>query len=458
MRQIACFWNLIHVNSIIIFLIFLFFTLLFFKKLYNYYFLVLFLLNLLTFIFFIKCYFNLNCVLYFYSYNYFFSYISLSLFLISILIGYLCLLLCDVKIFLKNKFLQQNILFIIIVFYFFICENNIYLIFLYYELLLIPSYFLIYYLSPNRRYFIIALYFLLWTQIGSFLVLLVTVYLLLINNASNVFDVILFSDFENCALYFLLYIGFGIKVPIWPFYYWLTKTHVEAPTFFSIYLSGFLVKTALIGFYKFTLLFAIFKLNFVCWSISIFSIIDSSIKLWTQIDLKKSIAYCTVQEMNLMYLLLLINNSKIIIIVIIFSITHSILAALFFYLIDIIYRIYFTRSVYNLTGLLYLTPTLGWFIFFSNIMYAGLPFSLKFYVELSVYKILLDVNIVNLILILFIVNVIGVISLAKLWFNTIFSSPKKKNFNVIDLTLKDSYILFFLNWSLFYFNYLILFF
>ena len=78
-------------------------------------------------------------------------------------------------------------------------------------------------------------------------------------------------------------------------------------------------------------------------------------------------------------------------------------------------------------------------------MYAGIPFTLKFYVELSVYKILFDVNIFNLILIMFVVNVIGIISLAKLWFNIIFSSPKKKKFNVIDLTLKDSYVLSFLN-------------
>ena len=425
---------------------------------YNYFFLILILINLFLIVFIIKFFFNLNSCAYIHFYEYFFSYLNLSLFLIATLIGYLCLLLCDVKIFFKNKFLQKNIFFIILIFYFFILESNIYLIFLYYELLLIPSYFLIYYLSPNKRYFVVSLYFLLWTQIGSFLILLVITYLLLFNNVSNVFDIILLSNNEYYVLYLLLYVGFGIKIPIWPFYYWLTKTHVEAPTFFSIYLSGFLVKTALIGFYKFVILFSITKINFICWSVSVFSVIDSTIKLWTQIDLKKSIAYCTVQEMNLMYVLLLINNSKIILIVIVFSVTHALLAALFFYLIDVVYRIYFTRSTYNLTGLLYLTPTLAWFIFFSNIMYAGIPFTLKFYVELSVYKILFDVNIFNLILIMFVVNVIGIISLAKLWFNIIFSSPKKKKFNVIDLTLKDSYVLSFLNWCLFYFNYLILFF
>jgi formate hydrogenlyase subunit 3/multisubunit Na+/H+ antiporter MnhD subunit len=97
-----------------------------------------------------------------------------------------------------------------------------------------------------------------------------------------------------------------------------------------------------------------------------------------------------------------------------FSITHAILSALFFFLIDVVYRLYYTRSTYNLTGLLYLTPVLGSIIFINNIMYAGLPFTIKFYVEMYVYQFLLDVNILNLIFILFLVNFVSIISLAKL--------------------------------------------
>jgi NADH:ubiquinone oxidoreductase subunit 4 (subunit M) len=50
---------------------------------------------------------------------------------------------------------------------------------------------------------------------------------------------------ENLAfISFLFFIGFGVKIPVWPFHYWLTRVHVEASTGFSIFLSGFLVKAA----------------------------------------------------------------------------------------------------------------------------------------------------------------------------------------------------------------------
>lgn len=55
---------------------------------------------------------------------------------------------------------------------------------------------------------------------------------------------------EATLVFSLLFVGFGFKIPIWPFHYWLTKVHVEAPSGFSIYLSGFLVKTALFGLFK----------------------------------------------------------------------------------------------------------------------------------------------------------------------------------------------------------------
>ena len=89
-------------------------------------------------------------------------------------------------------------------------------------------------------------------QIGSLIVLLAVLYL--VNKVgSTAFFVIkhcpLLLD-EATLVFSLLFVGFGFKIPIWPFHYWLTKVHVEAPSGFSIYLSGFLVKTALFGLFK----------------------------------------------------------------------------------------------------------------------------------------------------------------------------------------------------------------
>lgn len=77
---------------------------------------------------------------------------------------------------------------------------------------------------------------------------------------------------------------------------------MEAPSGFSIYLSGFLVKSALYGFYKISnSFFGSINTSFFL-MICLFGVIDSSLKMWGQTDLKKLVAYGTVQEMNIIFL------------------------------------------------------------------------------------------------------------------------------------------------------------
>jgi hydrogenase-4 component F len=77
---------------------------------------------------------------------------------------------------------------------------------------------------------------------------------------------------------------------------------VEAPSGFSICLSGFLVKSALYGFYKITNLFPSTLNTTLFITIAFIGVVDSSLKMWGQTDLKKLVAYGTIQEMNLIYL------------------------------------------------------------------------------------------------------------------------------------------------------------
>lgn len=113
-----------------------------------------------------------------------------------------------------------------------------------------------------------------------------------------------FTQTEIYVIFFLYFFGFGFKVPIWPLHYWLTKTHVEASAGFSMYLSGFLVKTALYGFYKYTAILGTGINTTLFITIAGVGIVDASIKMFSQVDLKKLVAFCTVQEMNMIYMML----------------------------------------------------------------------------------------------------------------------------------------------------------
>lgn len=104
----------------------------------------------------------------------------------------------------------------IIVVYFYVFSSNMLLFFIFYELLLIPSFLIVYFVSPSRRAIQASLYFLIWTQIGSFLVLITVAYLLSIVGSSNFSDIKVynFSNTESFLVYLFLFLGFGFKVPL----------------------------------------------------------------------------------------------------------------------------------------------------------------------------------------------------------------------------------------------------
>lgn len=333
----------------------------------------------------------------------------------------------------SNKQQLILIMLFILLVYLFITTNNFLIFFLCYELFLLPSFLIVFFGSPNRRGVIASIYFLMWTQIGSFLVFCGILLLFLEKNT------FLFNSFiNNPIIIFLIFFGFGIKIPIWPFHYWLTKTHVEAPTYFSIYLSGFLVKTALYGLWVF--LYNInncYFLNFF-FIISVFGIIDSSIKMWSQVDLKKLVAYGTIQEMNLILITFLIGTSNSIKSGSLFIIAHTLLSTIFFLLSDTIYRRFNTRTTYNTYGLLNNQSVLGYIIFICCIFFSGLPFTLKFIVEVYVYTQLFNTNFTLMFIIILICNWIGLVSFNKHWFYTLFGTPK--NTILIDVSLRELYI------------------
>lgn len=386
--------------------------------------------------------FNNSNIILFMLINY--NLFSLVFLFLGVFTGYIIYFITDSKV-LNNKYLLINITSLICFFFLFALSNNIFIVFFCYELLLIPSYFLIFFLSPNLRYIIVSLYFLIWTQVGSFLVLIYIIYLYSFYSVISLNDIVSLGVLELNFLFLMVYIGFGIKIPIWPFYYWLTKTHVEAPTFFSIYLSGFLVKTALLGFYKLTKVLVLTSYPIFSVIITLFSVLDSSLKMWIQVDLKKLVAFCTVQEMNMIFFLILFPNNLNFFLIVIFSLTHALLSSIFFFLVDILYKIYLTRNIFNLTGFYLFSPNLSILIFISVNIYNGLPFTLKFFCEIYVYQFLLDLNFLFFINTVFIVNFVGCIGISKCWYNIIFSSSKTNFFKISDLTKKEAFLLIFLN-------------
>lgn len=425
--------------------------------------LISFIVNCFVFWIFIKCYYSsLNNIIYndYIFLNLFFYRIPLNSFwgvklsleffgfifiLLAYIVGLISFLALDSRLYWKNIKFIFICNFLVLVILMFVIVNDLILLFLFYECMMIPSFLFVYFVSPYRRGVQASLYFLIWTQLGSLLVLSAISYMVYTSGGSSFSNLrdFVFTNDEIWFLYFLIFLGFGFKVPIWPLQYWLTKTHVEAPAGFSIFLSGFLVKTAIYGFYKITNEFGS-EIDTSFFSIFvIMGVIDASMKMWGQLDLKKLVAYGTVQEMNIIYLAFLWGDAGAFIGGVLFCVTHAFLSSLMFYLVDCIQRRYSTRIVSEISGILHTTPNLGISILLMQVLYSGLPGTLKFLSEFYIFSGLICSAPFSTILLLYSANFLGLIGFSKCWYNVVFGlTLKYQNKIPADLTYKELFIIF----------------
>lgn len=379
-----------------------------------------------------------NTQMFFFFYNVHLQDIfSLLLLITTVLTLLICLFIIDNKYFLKNKILF--IIFILFITFMLglVTSTNTISFFIFYELLLVPAYFLIKKSSPNRRSDIVSNYFLLWTQFGSFLVLLGLFMFVYQNNNQNFLNFIFLKP--SFLIQILIFLGFGVKIPLWPFHFWLSKTHVEANTGFSIFLSGILVKAAIFGIYKFL---PIFNENlWIFITIVIISSVDASLKMCTQIDLKKLVAFSTIQEMALMTFILISPSYYNYQILFAFVIFHTFISALFFWIVDCIYRRYNTRVVSNISGLSNLFPNLSLCTLVGVYLFVGVPFTIKFSIEFFIFKNLLNYSFFLLSIIIFFAIYLGTLFFFKIFITINFGANPQ--INGVDLSKKELFIMLF---------------
>lgn len=384
------------------------------------------------------------------------------LLLLAYVVGFLALLTLDTRLALINFnfFIYFN--FFVIFVFLFVISNDVILFFFFYELLVLPSFFFVYFVSYSKKAIQASLYFVIWTQVGSLLVLIAIFYVVSRGATSSLFNIrhCPFADNEALLIFSLLFFGFGFKVPIWPFHYWLTKIHVEAPSGFSIYLSGFLVKSAMFGFYRLANMLSLELHTEPFVFIAFMGAVDASFKMWGQSDLKKLVAYCTIQEMNLILITLLWGDAFIALCGFFFSAVHAILSSLMFYLVDCIYRRYHVRSVFAVSGIFSLFPNLGLLIFTMVVFFAGLPGTVKFACEFYIFNTVLSSSFLSCFFLMAVLNFFGLVGFSKGWFNAIFGLPSTRAPVIcLDLSKKEFFIaaasFLFLFFSTFFFFFIL---
>ena len=191
------------------------------------------------------------------------------------------------------------------------CSLDFFLFYVFWEVMLLPMYFLIgIWGGPQRQY--AAIKFFLYTLFGSVFMLLAmlalyfysdphTFNLITLIETARTIDETLWGFDLKYLIWLALFIGFAIKVPIFPFHTWLPLAHVEAPTAVSVILAGVLLKMGTYGLLRISyplLPGEVYGFATALAVLGVINIIWGAANAIAQIDLKKMVAYSSVSHMG----------------------------------------------------------------------------------------------------------------------------------------------------------------
>lgn len=380
--------------------------------------------------------------------------LSDSVVLLGLVIGWYCqFLLNNKKLF--NSFTDHNVFFIFILcIIFMVYTTNLLIMFISFEFLFFPTIYYIFRHTYSKKSNKALKFLIIWTLLGTFIVLFNLSYIFgcygtLDFKQLNVFK---FTTEESLYIYMGFFLGFAVKIPLTPFQYWLLKIHVEVPTGFSLFLSGFLVKAAIYCLSIVGLLFQtkITRVIVICWII--ISLFIATVSLFIQTDIKRLIAWATVQEMTTILLLLFIKGFDDCTSIILFMFFHGLVSVYMFFIIDIIERRFSTRQTSLVVGIASTMPKLKKYIFILIILSSGFPLTVKFWVEWELFSIFLNISPLILFT-LIIIYLLSIVAVCKFFFNLLYGFSGQ-NACIVDLTFGESRLLnslLFLLFLLFFF-------
>jgi NADH-quinone oxidoreductase subunit M len=259
------------------------------------------------------------------------------------------------------------------------------LFFVFWETVLVPMYFIIAIYGGARRLYA-AIKFMIYTLIGSVLMLL-GILMLYFQYFSQYqaysFDI---ADLMKVSLpagvawwiFWAFFLGFAVKVPMFPFHTWLPDAHTEAPTAGSVILASVLLKMGTYGFLRFSLpLLPDTSKNptvvNVMAILSIIGIVYGALASLMQKDWKKLVAYSSVSHLGFCTLGIFALNPEGISGSIIQQINHGISTGMLFLIVGIVYERRHTREIAEYGGLLRVMPVFTIVFLIAALSSMGMP-------------------------------------------------------------------------------------
>jgi NADH-quinone oxidoreductase subunit M len=141
-------------------------------------------------------------------------------------------------------------------------------------------------------------------------------------------------------VFIALFIGFAIKIPMFPFHTWLPDAHVEAPTPISVILAGILLKMGPYGILRFNYAVLPDATNWAANGIAVFGVINiiyAAYVALAQRDFKRMVAYSSVSHMGFTLLGMAAMTPMAISGAVLNMFTHGIISPALFLIVGVIY-------------------------------------------------------------------------------------------------------------------------
>jgi NADH-quinone oxidoreductase subunit M len=270
------------------------------------------------------------------------------------------------------------------------------LFYFFWELALIPMYFLCSQWGGEKRIRVTFKFF-IYTFIGSILMLVGILYLQA-RTPDQSFSISSFYNLqlpvsEQAWIFWLFFIAFAVKMPVFPFHTWQPDTYEQAPTTVTMILSGVMVKMGLLGLIRWLL--PVLPLGVYQWSdfippLALTGLIYASFIAIRQDDIKRLVAYSSIAHIGLMCAAAFSHNEYGLQGVMIQMFSHGINIIGLWIMVEVIEKRFGTRKLSELGGLAQQAPALAIFFVIIALANIALPLTNAFVGEFLMFNGLMN--------------------------------------------------------------------
>jgi len=274
------------------------------------------------------------------------------------------------------------------------------LFYFFWELALIPVYFLCSIWGGEKR-IAVTFKFFVYTFVGS-LLMLIGLLFMYFNTADQSFSwqsfqAVQMSAKQETVLFWLFFIAFAIKMPIFPFHTWQPDAYKQSPTATTMVMSGIMVKMGVFAVIRWLLpmfpVAAAQSANLII-ILSVIGMIYASLIAIRQDDIKRMIAYSSIAHIGLMSAAMFTNNATAMDGVMIQMFSHGVNVIGLWIIADLIEKQLGTTNMKELGGLAQKAPVMAILLVVMALANVALPLTNAFIGEFLMFNGLFQYNMV----------------------------------------------------------------